>query len=80
MGKNSFFSQTFTPGTFDRKDRSITVLQTEPNEILPHNTNRNKLSHSKFAKVQKFSANPRMNEKILNTLSLLDKFEMVDFG
>lgn len=55
MGKNNFFSQTFTPGTFDRKDRSITVLQTEPNEVQHQNTNRNKLSHSKFAKIQKFS-------------------------
>lgn len=80
MGKNNFFSQTFTPGTFDRKDRSITVLQTEPNEVQHQNTNRNKLSHSKFAKIQKFSQNPRMNEKILSTLALLDKFEMVDFG
>ncbi|CAD8083062.1 unnamed protein product [Paramecium sonneborni] len=53
VAKSNFFSQS-TPGQFQRKDRSVTLLQTEPSEITAPNTNRNKLSSSKFVKIQKF--------------------------
>ncbi|CAK69218.1 unnamed protein product (macronuclear) [Paramecium tetraurelia] len=80
VGKNNYFSQTLTPGQFQRKDRSVTMLQTEPSEISAPNTNRNKLSSSKFAKVQKFSKDPKLHDKIINTLAMFEKFEMIDFS
>ncbi|CAD8085511.1 unnamed protein product [Paramecium sonneborni] len=79
VGKSNFFSQS-TPGQFQRKDRSVTLLQTEPSEIIPPNTNRNKLSSSKFTKVQKFNKDPKLHDKIINTLAMFEKFEMIDFS
>ncbi|CAD8171195.1 unnamed protein product [Paramecium pentaurelia] len=80
VGKTNYFSHTFTPGQFQRKDRSVTMLQTEPSEVSAPNTNRNKLSSSKFVKVQKFNKDPKLNDKILNTLAMFEKFEMIDFS
>ncbi|CAD8077050.1 unnamed protein product [Paramecium primaurelia] len=80
VGKNHYFSQTLTPGQFQRKDRSVTMLQTEPSEVSAPNTNRNKLSSSKFAKVQKFNKDPKLHDKIINTLAMFEKFEMIDFS
>ncbi|CAD8189724.1 unnamed protein product [Paramecium octaurelia] len=80
VSKTNYFSQTLTPGQIQRKDRSVTMLQTEPSEVSAPNTNRNKQSLSKLVKVQKFSKDPKLNDKIINTLAMFEKFEMIDFS